>query len=154
MTRTLTSALTGTCTGLITLLVGLDFALVWAVLAFLLNYIPVIGSIIAVIPPTLLALIHPEAVWVAPVTLGSLALLQFSIGNNLDPRLQGHFLSLSPLVLFFSLAFWGWVWGIPGAVIGESLTVTLLTVCHHFESSRWIPDLIARRKGTTEPALE
>lgn len=151
LTRTLTSALTGACTGVYCLAIGLDLALVWAVLAFLLNYIPVIGSIIAVIPPTLLALIHPEAVWVAPAALGGLTVIQFSIGNYLDPRLQGRFLALSPLVLFFSLAFWGWVWGIPGALIGVPITVTLVTVCQHFESTRWIPNLIARRRHPIAP---
>jgi predicted PurR-regulated permease PerM len=143
LTRTLTSGLTGVLVGLYTWALGLDFPLVWAVSSFLLNYIPVLGSVIAVIPPTLLAMIYPQAIWLVPLTFGGLTAIQLSIGNYLDPRLQGRFLFLSPLVLFFSITFWGWIWGIPGALLGVPLTVSIAIVCRHFESSQWIAELLA-----------
>lgn len=150
LTRTLTSALTGVLVGLYTWALGLDFALVWGVTAFLLNYIPVLGSVIAVIPPTLLALIYPEAVWLVPVTFVGLTAIQLLVGNYLDPRLQGRFLFLSPLVLFSSITFWGWVWGIPGALLGVPLTVSIAIVCRHFESTEWIAELLATEKNEEE----
>lgn len=145
LTRTLTSSLTGVCSGIYTWAVGLDFALVWGITAFLLNYIPVIGSVLAVIPPTLVALLLPEALWLAPVTLGGLTIIQFTIGNYLDPQLQGRFLSLSPIMLFFSIPFWGWVWGIPGALLGVPLTVGIVVTCRHFPSTRWVAELFSHK---------
>lgn len=150
LTRTLTSGLTGVLVGLYTWALGLDFPLVWAVSSFLLNYIPVLGSVIAVIPPTLLAMIHPQAIWLVPAIFGGLTAIQLSIGNYLDPRLQGRFLFLSPLVLFFSITFWGWIWGIPGALLGVPLTVSIAIVCRHFESSRWIAELLATGENQEE----
>lgn len=150
LTRTLTSGLTGVLVGLYTWALGLDFPLVWGVSSFLLNYIPVLGSVIAVIPPTLLAMIHPQAIWLVPATFGGLTAIQLSIGNYLDPRLQGRVLFLSPLVLFFSITFWGWIWGIPGALLGVPLTVSIAIVCRHFESSRWVAELLATGENQQE----
>lgn len=146
LTRTFTSALTGLLSGLYTWAIGLDFALVWGISAFLLNYVPILGSIIAVIPPTLLALILPQAVWLVPATLGGLTFIQFTIGNYLDPQLQGRFLAMSPLVVLFSMVFWGWLWGAPGAVLGVPIAVGVVIVCRHFDSTRWIADLLAGRQ--------
>lgn len=142
LTRTFTSAITGILTGLFTWSIGLDFPLVWAVIAFILNYIPVLGSIVAVIPPTLVALIQPNFLWLAPTTLGGLAIIQMSVGNYLDPLLQGRYLSLPPLLVFFSIVFWGWVWGIGGALLGVPLTVAVVISFEHFENTRWLARLL------------
>jgi AI-2 transport protein TqsA len=142
MTRTLTSAITGVLTGLYTWIEGLDFPLVWGVLAFCLNYIPVLGSVVAVIPPTVVALIQPGSSWLAVATLGGLTVIQMAVGNYLDPVLQGRYLSLPPVVVFYAIVFWGWLWGIPGAVLGVPLTVGLGITCQHFESTRWLARLL------------
>ena len=146
VTRTLTSGITGLLTGLYTWVIGLDFPLVWAVLAFVLNYVPVLGSVVAVIPPTLVAMIQPDSGWLAVLTLGGLFIIQFTVGNYVDPVLQGRFLALSPFLLFFSIVFWGWVWGIAGALLAVPLTLGLVTFCQGFESSRWVVELLVREQ--------
>ncbi len=143
LVRTIVSATTGVLVGLFTWAIGLDFPLVWAVSSFLLNYIPMLGSIVAVVPPALFALMAPEW-WVFFATLGGLTAIQFTIGNFIDPRLEGRILALSPLVLFFSIVFWGWFWGIPGALMGIPLTATIVIVCRKFEGGRWLAGLLSK----------
>jgi AI-2 transport protein TqsA len=144
--RTGVSASTGILVGLFTWAIGLDFPLVWGVAAFLLNYIPILGSIVAVIPPTVLAFIQPGEIWMGFVTLGGLTLIQFSIGNYVDPRLEGYILSLSPVVLFFSIVFWGWVWSIPGALMGIPITASIVIFCRRFENTQWLAELLAKKR--------
>ena len=156
LTRTLTSAVVGVLTSLYAWALGLELAFVWGVIAFLLNYVPVIGAVIAVIPPTLVAMLQPEAIWLAPFTLGGLSVIHFTIGNYVDPVLQGKFLSFSPLILFYSIAFWGWVWGIPGALLAVPLTVSIAIICRHFEETEWIAELLSNQPAPPEhvPAQE
>jgi len=142
LTRTITSVLTGVLTGLMTWAVGLDLAFVWAVIAILLNYIPTLGSIIAIIPPSLLAYVQLGGPGALGVFAG-LTVLQILIGNYLDPKLQGRSLQLSPFVLLFSIGLWGWVWGIGGALLAVPLTMTATVICSQFRQSRWIATLLA-----------
>jgi AI-2 transport protein TqsA len=140
--RTAVGVLTGIGTGLAALLIGLDFALLWGVLNFLLNYIPTLGSILGIVPPVLFGLV--QGGW----QLGLLALaavggVQLVMGAFVDPRLQGRYLRLSPLVILFSVAFWEWLWGIPGAFIGVPLTVGLVITCSRFDGTRWIAVLLS-----------
>ncbi len=144
MARTLISLGVGVLTMLFTWIIGLDFVVVWGVTAFLLNYIPVFGAIVAVTLPTLLALIQPEAAWLAPSTCGGLLAIHVLLGNYLDPWIQGRYLSLSPLILFFSVTFWGWVWGIPGVLISVPLTATVIIVCKRFKRTKWIAFLLSK----------
>jgi len=143
LVRTFTSALTAVLTGLLCWLVGLDLAFVWGFLAFMLNYIPTLGSIIAVIPPTLMALIQYNSFLDAFGVLLMLTVLQMVIGNYLDPRLQGRYLSISPLTVIFSLVFWGWIGGVPGAILGVPLTIGLIITANEFPSTRPIAALLA-----------
>jgi AI-2 transport protein TqsA len=109
-------------------LMGVDFAPFWGVLFFLLNYLPSVGSVLAGIPPTLLAFVQFGPAWATLVAVGLIALEQV-MGNFLDPRLQGRTLNVSPLVVLLSVIFWGWIWGVPGALIAVPLTVTIILVC-------------------------
>jgi AI-2 transport protein TqsA len=143
LTETLACAITATLTGLFAFAIGLDFAFLWAVLAFLLNYIPTLGSVAAVVPPTLFAAVQFGGFGMPLLVLGGLALIELAVGNYVTPRLQGRALSLSPLVVLLSITFWGWVWGIPGALLGVPLTVGLVIACQHFEATRWIAVLLA-----------
>ena len=143
LVRTVVSASTGLAVGLYTWGIGLDFPLVWGVSSFLLNYIPVLGSIVAVIPPSAFALLHPDA-WVFFAALGGLTLIQFTIGNFIDPRLEGKILALSPFILFLSITFWGWVWSIPGALMGIPITATIVIFCRKYEPSRWLATLLTK----------
>jgi AI-2 transport protein TqsA len=146
LARTLVSGTTGLLVGLFTWAIGLDFPLVWAITTFLLNYVPILGSIIAVIPPVLVGFLHPE-LWMGFVTLGGLTLIQFTIGYYVDPLLEGRILAISPFVLLFSILFWGWVWGIPGALLGIPLTASVVIVFAKFEPTRWMADLVQRPRA-------
>lgn len=151
LTRTFTSAVTGVLTGVYTWAIGLDFALVWGVSSYLLNYVPTLGSIVAIVPPTLLALLQFDGPWAAIAVGGGLGALQLLIGNYVDPYLQGRNLELSPLVVLFSIAFWGLVWGIPGALLGVPLTVAIAIVCRQFPDTRWIGELLADQPSGNGP---
>jgi AI-2 transport protein TqsA len=143
LARTIVSGATGILVGLYTWAIGLDFPLVWGVTSFLLNYLPILGSIVAVVPPSLFALLHPEW-WMFFAALGGLTLIQFTIGNLIDPQIEGKILSMSPFVLFLSIVFWGWVWSIPGALLGIPITATIVIFCGKFEATRWLANLLTK----------
>lgn len=148
---TLTALIQGMVVFLFALLVGLDFAFVWGLLAFLLNYVPTIGSVIAVIPPSLFALVQFDNPTRALLVFLGMAAVQLICGNYVDPLLQGRFLKLSPVVVLISITFWGWIWGIPGAFIGVPITLGLVIAADHFPNTRWIARLLSqapRRKET------
>jgi len=150
LARTAVSALTGLATWGFTWAIGLELAGVWGLLSFLLNFIPMLGSLVAVVPPVLVAFLHPEP-WVGFTALAGLTAIQLLIGNYIDPRLEGRILSLSPFILFLSVIFWGWVWGIPGALIGIPLTAGIVIFCRHGSSTRWVARLLEHGDGA-EPA--
>lgn len=145
-TMTLTSLITGVASWLLALAVGLDLALVWGVLNFLLNYIPLIGNVVGTIPPALYAAIQYQN-WQMPllVFLGYAA-LQTVISNFIEPLMQGRSLSLSPVTVVVALSFWGWVWGIPGTLLAVPLTAALVIICQHFHSTEWIAALLSDKK--------
>ena len=138
---TLTSLLTGVLTIVWCFIVGVDLALVWGIIAFVLNYIPTLGSIIAVIPPTLLVLLF-NGVGRAIATVIGLAAIQLVMGNFVDPKVQGKSLQLSPFVALFSITFWGWVWGIPGAILGVPMTVSIILFCQEFKITQGVAILL------------
>ncbi|MEB3887034.1 AI-2E family transporter [Lyngbya sp. CCY1209] len=130
-----TSVITGILTAFWCLILNVDLAVVWGLIAFVLNFIPTLGSIVAVIVPSFVAvLFHSPGTAIA--TLVGLAVLQVVIGNFVDPKLQGKYLKLSPFVALVSIVFWGWVWGIPGAFIGVPMTAAIVLFTHEFEPTR------------------
>jgi AI-2 transport protein TqsA len=135
--KTVVSLATGFSAWLLTWLLGLDFPLLWGLLAFLLNYVPTIGSIIAAIPAILLALVQigPGAALAALIGFAGINIL---FGNILEPRLMGYGVGLSPLVVFVGLIFWGWVFGPVGMLLSVPLTMTLKLALEYDESTRWI----------------
>jgi predicted PurR-regulated permease PerM len=142
-----TSAITGFTSALWAFSVGLELALVWGVLNFLLNFIPIVGNIVGIVPPTLYAMIQFQSLsWTLVVFFG-FAVLQISISNVVYPMLQGRSLSLSPIVILVSLAFWGWLWGIAGALLAVPITAALVIVCEHFRSTEWIARLLSSREN-------
>ena len=143
--KTLVSIVTGLVVGIMTWAIGLDFPLLWAMLAFLLNYVPTIGSIIAAVPAVLMALVqlgYGEAVTTA---IGFLA-VNTVFGNMIEPRLMGYGVGLSPLVVFIGLVFWGWVFGPVGMLLSVPLTMTLKLALESDERSRWIAILIGSER--------
>lgn len=108
-------------------LFGVDFLIVWGLLAFLLNFVPTVGSLIAGIFPVLFAFAQKDP-GTALLIAGGLLVIEQVMGNFVDPRLLGHRLSVSPLVILVSLLVWSWIWGVAGALVAVPMTV-LLTVC-------------------------
>jgi len=135
--KTVTSLCTGILVTLMLVIFKVDYAPLWGLIAFFLNFIPSIGSIIAAVPAVLLALIQWDwkvALW---VTLGYL-LINGIIGNYIEPKYMGKGLGLSPLVVFLSLLFWGWVLGPVGMFLSVPLTMTAKIACDSNESTKWI----------------
>ncbi len=135
--KSVTSGLTGVLVGVFVWIMGLDFPLLWGVLAFLLNYIPTIGSFIAAIPALLLALVQLDGAGFLMVCLGYV-LINFGVSNGLEPRLFGKGIGLSTLVVFVSLVFWGWVLGPIGMLLSVPLTMIVKIAMEDNPQTRWI----------------
>ena len=132
-----TSFITGGLVALLMFVLEVDFALMWGLLAFLLNFVPNIGSIIAAIPAVLLALVQ-LGIWPAVyASLGYLAINSI-VGNILEPRWMGRGLGLSTLVVFISMVFWGWVLGPIGMVFSVPLTMIAKIYLECDERTRWM----------------
>jgi AI-2 transport protein TqsA len=143
--KTLISLLTGTVTTLTLLILGVDFALVWGFLTFLLNFIPTIGSIVAVFFPFLFSLLQFETFTIPLLVLIILSVLQNSIGNVLEPRFMAHSLDLSPLLVLVSLILWGWMWGIWGMVLSIPIMATIKIICENVETLAPVAALMSGR---------
>jgi predicted PurR-regulated permease PerM len=135
--KTLVSLITGSAIAIWTAILGLDFALVWGLVAFLLNYIPNIGSIIAAIPAVLFALVQLGPGSALLVAIGYLV-VNTVLGNIVEPNLVGRTLGLSTLVVFMSLVFWGWVWGPVGMLLSVPLTMIIKIFLESSEDLRWV----------------
>ena len=143
--KTIVSFATGACAGLLTWSLELDFPLLWAMLAFLLNYVPTIGSIIAAVPAVLLALVQlgPGA---AGATAIGFAVINVAFGNMIEPRLMGYGVGISPLIVFVGLIFWGWVFGPVGLLLSVPLTMTLKLALESDDRTRWLAILIGSER--------
>lgn len=126
--HTFISILTGLITTGFCLIFGVKFAVFWGFVAFLLNYIPTVGSTIAVFPPTLMAIIQFDSF--NPVLLLFIFLIstQITMGNVVEPYIMGHRLRLNMLTIIFGLVFWGYIWGIPGMILTVPLLVIFKTI--------------------------
>ncbi len=142
LVRTAASVATGLAFWGFTLAMGLDLAAAWGVIAFALNYLPFIGSLVATLLPTLFSAAQ-TGTWQAPLAvLAGLNVIQFIIGSYLEPRISGAALSISPFVVLFSVFFWSFMWGIPGAFIGVPITIAALTICEQSRDAAWIATLL------------
>jgi len=152
--KLLISAITGVLVWLVLWLMGVDFPITWGVLAFLLNFIPTVGSIVATIPPVLLAFVqfYPDRLWMAVAVLVVLVLIQQVMGNFIEPKLMGENLNLSPVVILLSLVFWGWLWGITGALLSVPIAAAIKIVCENIEMLKPISILMGSGKRLLDPA--
>lgn len=133
--RTVTSGLEAVVQGLFLWAVGVDFAFVWALLFFILNFIPYIGSILAVFPPVLMALFQYGPLWALLVFIG-LTVIDQVMGNVVGSRIQGRALEISPAVLAVAVLYWGLVWGVAGALLAVPMTATILVACDNVPGLR------------------
>lgn len=140
--KTFVSALMGVLSGLGCWAIGLDFPLLWGLIAFVFNYVPNVGPVIAAVPPLLLSLLTlgvPRTLLIAALFMA----LHLGMGNVLEPHLFGRRLGLSPLVVFMSLLFWGWVWGPVGMLLSVPLTAISRIIFETSRDLRWIAVLLA-----------
>ena len=145
--KTIVSFMTGFLIWIILLIIGVNYAILWGLIAFLLNYIPNIGSIIAGIPAVLFALVQlglGGALW----TLGGFVAVNTIMGNIIEPRMMGKGMGLSTFIVFLSLVFWGYVLGTVGMFLSVPLTMTVKIMLEQNEKTRWIAILL----GTQEDA--
>jgi AI-2 transport protein TqsA len=139
--RSLMSIITGVLVWAFIWLLGLPLASEWGVIAFVLNYIPFIGPLIATVLPTCFAVAQFDAWQNAVVMFACLNVIQFLVGSYLEPRVAGNTLSMSPFLVLLSVFFWTWLWGIAGALIGVPIVIAVLTLCEQHEASRWVAEL-------------
>jgi predicted PurR-regulated permease PerM len=143
--KTLISLATGILIAFWLYILDVDYPILWGFIAFLLNYIPNIGSIVAAIPAVILAFIQYGIGSAIMVTAGYIV-VNFIIGNVIEPRLMGRKLGLSTLVVFLSLIFWGALLGLVGAILSVPLTMTLKFAFESGESTKWIAVLLGSEK--------
>ena len=146
LVRSAMSVLTGLVVWAFALIAGLELATAWGVIAFVLNYIPFIGPLVATVFPTLFALLQFGSWQLAVIVFVGLNVTQFLIGSYLEPRIAGAALSLSPFLVLFAVFFWAFLWGIPGAFIGVPIVIAALALCEQRESTRWIAALLSGRE--------
>ncbi|MEL6969897.1 MAG: AI-2E family transporter [Bacteroidota bacterium] len=141
--KTFTSFVTGLLSYFVLLMLGVDIPLLWAIIIFLLNYIPSIGSLIATTFPAIIAVLQAGTFMPGLWVLLGVGVIQVVVGNFLEPRLMGNSLNISPLVVILSLIAWGAIWGVIGMVLSVPIMVMLIIVCARFESTRNIAIILS-----------
>jgi len=142
------SFFTGMTAGVWVGVLGVDFAILWGLLAFLLNYVPTIGSILAAVPPVPLAFVQFGPGKALLVAAGYIV-INVVIGNLIEPRIMGKGLGLSTLVVFLSLLFWGWALGTIGMLLSVPLTMVVKIALEGHPNTRWAAVLLG--SGVPEP---
>ncbi|MBT5185427.1 MAG: AI-2E family transporter [Kordiimonadaceae bacterium] len=149
--KTFVSMLTGGACYIVLILNDVDYASFWAFIIFLLNYIPTVGSMLAVLFPALLSLVQFPTFTPFVIIITSLGCIQVLIGNILEPRLLGNSLNLSPLVVMLSLALWGSIWGIAGMFLSVPFTVILMIIFSEFPKTRSIAIILSQNGKINTP---
>ncbi len=127
------------------LFVGVDFAILWGLLSFLLSFVPNVGFVVAVVPPAILALIEfgfGHAIGV----IGGYVVINFLVDNIIKPRFVAESVDLAPIIVVLSLLFWGWLLGPMGALVAVPLSIAARFLFESFEESRWLAMLMSDRK--------
>ena len=143
--KTLINVILGTTSYAILWWMDVDFALFWALLIGLFNYIPYVGGPMGVAPPVILSLAQWGDPWKTLVLCGLLAFFQTVIGTVLDPKIVGKRVNLSPFVVLAALAIWSALWGLPGAILAVPMTSIIAIVCAAFEPTRFVSVLLAEK---------
>lgn len=147
------SAATGVLLGLWVAAFGLDFALLWGLIAFIMNFVPTLGSIIAAVPAVLLAVVQFDLARAGLIALGYVG-VNVIFGNVVEPLLMGRRLGLSALVVFVSLVFWGWVWGPVGMLFSVPLTMSIKIALENTRDFRWLAVMLDANPRALRAAAE
>jgi len=143
LVRSAISLLTGLVIWGFAVAVGLELAAEWGVIAFVLNYIPFIGPLLATSLPTIFAAIQFDCFEMAAAVFVGLNVIQFFSGSYIEPRVAGAALSVSPFIVLLAVFLGGFLWGIPGAFIGVPCVIAVLTLCREDSRSRWVAELLS-----------
>ena len=136
------SILTAVLSYIVLIIVGVDFAFLWSLLIFALNFIPYIGSIIATLLPAAFSILQFGSLWPGFWVFVSIIVIQNIIGNYVEPKVMGKSLNISPLVVIITLAFWGYVWDLLGMLIAVPITSILLITLAQFPATHSIAILM------------
>lgn len=150
VTKFAISAATGVLVGSILALFGLDLALVFGVMAFLLNFIPSIGSVFATLLPIPIAVLQFDSPWMITAVIVVPGLLQLVIGTVIEPVIMGEGLDLHPVTVLLALIFWGLLWGVVGMLLAAPMTAILRIVLERIETTRPAAELLAGRLPPSE----
>ncbi len=150
--KTISNLVTAIISFTIMKLIGIQFAGFWALLIFVLNYIPIFGAASAITLPVLLALVQPDGggIRMAVIALVSLIGAEQIMSNGIEPRIVGRTLNLSPLVILFSLGVWGSIWGFAGLLLSVPITVTVMIILSQFHSTRAIAVMLSDNGQITD----
>ncbi|HCC43039.1 MAG TPA: hypothetical protein DEQ32_01495 [Gammaproteobacteria bacterium] len=151
--KTFTSLLTGVIISVWCILMDVQYPFLWGFIAFLLNFIPTIGSVIAAIPAVLLALMFNGAVSALVVMLGYV-IINFGISNGLEPRIMGQQLGIRFVWIFVSLVAWGWILGPVGMLLAVPLTMTFRIMFDNHDDTRWIANILVPETHRAELSKE
>lgn len=143
--KTAISALTGLLAWVSCSVIGVDFPILWGLVAFLFNFVPAIGSIVASIPPIILALIL-QGFWPAVAVLACYLVINMTLGNFIEPILMGERFGISTVVVILSVVFWGFVWGPVGMFLAVPLTMMVKVMLDNSPDLRWISVLISKAR--------
>lgn len=158
--QTWTGLMLTTSAVIVMMAVGLNNVLFWAIVFFLLTFIPNIGVTIGSIAPSLFALVQFQTLWQAIAIFAVTQFAAFVVGNFIYPRLQAQTQNIDPIVTLLSLAVWSWLWGLPGAFLAVPLTLMLMMLFAQFDSTRWLSALLSNdgrpvfRKPGPNPPVE
>ncbi len=142
--KTVISLMSGLLTMIVLALFRVKFAVVFGFLTFLLNYIPSLGSILAIGFAVLIAAFQFGSFWPALWILLVLIFFDLLTANFIEPKLMGHGLGLSPLAVLFALFFWGWLWGIPGMILAVPLMAVVKIICQNIPSLQFVAEIMSR----------
>jgi predicted PurR-regulated permease PerM len=141
--QTITGIMLAAGSAAIMLSVGLDNALFWTFVLLLLSFIPILGVTVGSFAPALFALLQFSTFWQAITIFGGIQLVAFIVGNLFYPQMQAKTQNISPVATLLSLAFWGALWGMPGAFLSVPLTLILMLICAKFDTTRWVAVLLS-----------
>ncbi len=150
---TLINFLVGMGNAILLVILGVPFAALWGLLSWFTGYIPAVGFWIAMIPPALIAWVTLGLPTAAIVVFGYI-IINGSVENLIKPRIMGEGLNISPLVVFVSLFFWGWLLGPIGAILAIPLTMIILSILDSFDATRWIGVLVQSPSSSKEHEKE
>lgn len=155
--KTIVSAGTGILVFVVLRITGVEFPVFWGFLAFILNFVPNIGSFVAVSLPSIWAFLQFDGIWTPLLAMLLMWTVQGVMGNVVDPKLMAFSLNLSPLLVLISLLFWGWLWGIVGIVLAVPLTSTVKIIFENIDSLRPLAVLMGsaeKRQRKPVPVLQ